>query len=214
MRHPGGKTPAEAPAEAATETGMPADGTAEPTPASGGMPAADEPRLRDVATALRRTVAAGALARLSAGRHRHAARVPAGAKVAAGTAAAVSMTAALVISYVELAALAAAAGLGGTLRWLLPLTADGLLMTGLVTAWVRARRGERAGVRPILALLIGGTATIAGNVAASHFYVGTPDAVLLWSWIPPLIAGYVPVAAALTAEQALALIRAPGKSEP
>lgn len=169
--------------------------------------ALEDPRLRDVAVAFRRTLAASALARLAG--ERHAAPVPLGAKVAGGTFAAVAGIAALAISYAELAALAGAAGFYGWLRWLLPLTADGLLMTGLVTAWVRIRRGEPAGARPILALIVGGTATVAGNVAARHFAVGTPNAVPLWGWIPALMAGYVPVAAALAAEQALALIRAP-----
>lgn len=169
--------------------------------------AEEDPTLRDVATALRRTVTTRALARLSG--ERRAAHVPPGIKVCGAIVAAIAVGSALVISYVELAALAGAAGYRGWLRWLYPLCADGLLMTGLLTAWVRIRRGEPAGARPILALIVGGAATVAGNIAATHFGVRTAEPAQLWAWVPPLMAGYVPVAAALALEQALALVRAP-----
>ena len=169
--------------------------------------AEEDPTLRDVATALRRTVTTRALARLSD--ERRAAHVPPGIKVCGAIVAAIAVGSALVISYVELAALAGAAGYRGWLRWLYPLCADGLLMTGLLTAWVRIRRGEPAGIRPVLALIVGGGATITGNIAAAMFHVRSPEPAPLWVWIPPLMAGYVPVAAALALEQALALVRAP-----
>ncbi|MBX5446663.1 hypothetical protein [Sphaerobacter sp.] len=172
--------------------------------------AAADPGLRDVASTARKVVSSAAIAWLTRDRQeRQAGPVPVAAKWAAGSAAFVATAAALVISYVEVAALGRTAGMSGALAWLLPLTADGLLMTGLVTAWVRSRRGDRVGVRPVLALLVGGTATVAANIAARWFGVDTESAqsAQLWSWIPPLIAGYVPVAAALAAEQALALIR-------
>lgn len=174
--------------------------------------AAAEPGLRDVASTARKVVSGAAITWLTRDRQeRQAGPVPVAAKWAAGSAAFVATAAALVISYMEVAALGRAAGMSGGLAWLLPLTADGLLMTGLVTAWVRSRRGDRVGVRPMLALLVGGAATVAANIAARWFGVDTESARALWSWIPPLIAGYVPVAAALAAEQALALIRGGGE---
>lgn len=175
-------------------------------------PAVEEAGFRDVAATAKRVLSAAAIARLTAARQeRQRGRVPTAAKVVAALAASLSLGAALAISYVELAALARAAGMGEHLSWMMPLTADGLLMTGLVTAWVRVQRGDRAGFRPFLALLVGGSATVAGNVAARWFAVDTSTGVELWPWIPPVMAGYVPVAAALAAEQALALIR--GKHE-
>lgn len=167
--------------------------------------AAQDPTLREVAAVLRRTMATRALARLT--RDRTAGRAPMSVAVLAAVIVAVGIASGSVISYVELAALADAAGFTGWLRWLYPLVVDTLLMTGLLIAWVRAQRGEPAGIRPVLALIVGGGATIAGNVAARHFAVGTPNAVPLWVWIPPLMAGYVPVALALAFEQALALFR-------
>lgn len=170
-----------------------------------------EPGLKDVAATAQKVFSGAAIRWLSrAPKQRQARKVPVLAKLLAGAAAVVSTGAALAISYVETAALGQAAGLSHDMSLLLPLCADGLLLTGVITAAVRMIRGEKAGVRPILALVVGGSAAIAANVAARHFGVDGPNPQALWGWIPPLMAGYVPVAAALAAEQALALIRAGG----
>jgi hypothetical protein len=73
---------------------------------------------------------------------------------------------AAVASYEHMRALAAVAGEGWR-SWLLPISVDGLAVAASMTMLVRWRAGERAGVLPWEALLLGLGASLAANVAAA-----------------------------------------------
>jgi hypothetical protein len=73
---------------------------------------------------------------------------------------------AAVASYEHMRALAALAGEGWR-SWLLPISVDGLAVAASMTMLVRRRAGERAGVLPWVALLLGLGASLAANVAAA-----------------------------------------------
>jgi Protein of unknown function (DUF2637) len=73
---------------------------------------------------------------------------------------------AAVASYEHMRALAAVAGEGWR-SWLLPISVDGLAVAASMTMLVRRRAGERAGVLPWVALLLGLGASLAANVAAA-----------------------------------------------
>jgi hypothetical protein len=73
---------------------------------------------------------------------------------------------AAVASYEHMRALAAVAGEGWR-SWLLPVSVDGLAVAASMTMLVRRRAGERAGVLPWVALLLGLGASLAANVAAA-----------------------------------------------
>jgi Protein of unknown function (DUF2637) len=73
---------------------------------------------------------------------------------------------AAVASYEHMRALAAVAGEGWR-SWLLPISVDGLAVAASMTMLVRRRAGQRAGVLPWVALLLGLGASLAANVAAA-----------------------------------------------
>jgi Protein of unknown function (DUF2637) len=73
---------------------------------------------------------------------------------------------AAVASYEHMRALAALAGEGWR-SWLLPISVDGLAVAASMTMLVRRRAGQRAGVLPWAALLLGLGASLAANVAAA-----------------------------------------------
>jgi hypothetical protein len=73
---------------------------------------------------------------------------------------------AAVASYEHMRALAAVAGEGWR-AWLLPVSVDGLAVAASMTMLVRRRAGQRAGVLPWVALLLGLGASLAANVAAA-----------------------------------------------
>jgi Protein of unknown function (DUF2637) len=73
---------------------------------------------------------------------------------------------AAVASYEHMRALAAVAGEGWR-SWLLPVSVDGLAVAASMTMLVRRRAGQRAGVLPWVALLLGLGASLAANVAAA-----------------------------------------------
>ena len=73
---------------------------------------------------------------------------------------------AAVASYEHLRALAGLAGEGWR-SWLLPISVDGLAVAASMTMLVRRRAGQRAGVLPWTALLLGLGASLAANVAAA-----------------------------------------------
>jgi hypothetical protein len=76
-------------------------------------------------------------------------------------------TVAAVASYEHMRALAAVAGEGWR-AWLLPVSVDGLAVAASMTMLVRRRSGQRAGVLPWVALLLGLGASLAANVAAAE----------------------------------------------
>jgi Protein of unknown function (DUF2637) len=73
---------------------------------------------------------------------------------------------AAVASYEHMRALAAVAGEGWR-SWLLPVSVDGLAVAASMTMLVRRRAGQRAGMLPWVALLLGLGASLAANVAAA-----------------------------------------------
>jgi hypothetical protein len=74
---------------------------------------------------------------------------------------------AAVASYEHMRALASVAGEGWR-SWLLPISVDGLAVAASMTMLVRRRAGQRAGVLPWAALLLGLGASLAANVAAAE----------------------------------------------
>jgi hypothetical protein len=74
---------------------------------------------------------------------------------------------AAVASYEHMRALASVAGEGWR-AWLLPISVDGLAVAASMTMLVRRRAGQRAGVLPWAALLLGLGASLAANVAAAE----------------------------------------------
>ncbi len=182
--------------------------TAEPVTVDQVEKDTDEPGLQDVAATAKTVLSGAAIGWLTRPKpERQARRVPWPARILAVVAALASTGSALAISYTETMALGMHAGYSEGMSLLIPLTADGLLMTGIVTAAVRMIRGEKAGFRPFLALIVGGAAAIGANVAARYFGVDTDTPQALWPWIPVVMAAYIPTAALLAAEQGLALIR-------
>jgi hypothetical protein len=83
-------------------------------------------------------------------------------------------------SYEHMRALAELAGEGWR-SWLLPISVDGLAVAASMTMLVRRRAGERAGVLPWVALLLGLGASLAANVAAAD---PTPVGRLVAAWPP------------------------------
>ncbi|MGH8881090.1 MAG: hypothetical protein ACRD0P_27670, partial [Stackebrandtia sp.] len=216
--------PGQPPAPAETQVSGPAEPVAaktaeiaeiaEATPVAPATAAAEaaEPGLQDVAATAKTVLSGAAIGWLTRPKpERQARQVPWPARILAVVAALASTGSALAISYTETMALGMHAGYSEGMSFLIPLTADGLLMTGIVTAAVRMIRGEKAGFRPFLALIVGGAAAIGANVAARYFGVDTDTPQALWPWIPVVMAAYIPVAALLAAEQGLALIRGGSK---
>jgi hypothetical protein len=74
---------------------------------------------------------------------------------------------AAVASYEHTRALAELAGEGWR-SWLLPVSVDGLAVAASMTMLVRRRAGQRAGMLPWVALLLGLGASLAANVAAAE----------------------------------------------
>jgi hypothetical protein len=74
---------------------------------------------------------------------------------------------AAIASYEHMRALAALAGEDWR-AWLLPISVDGLAVAASMTMLVRRRAGQRAGVLPWVALLLGLGASLAANVAAAE----------------------------------------------
>ena len=97
-------------------------------------------------------------------------------------------TVAAVASYEHMRALASVAGEGWR-SWLLPISVDGLAVAASMTMLVRRRAGERAGVLPWVALLLGLGASLAANVAAAEPTV-----------VGRLVAAWPPVALLLSYE--------------
>src|SRR5690606_1407049 len=82
--------------------------------------------------------------------------------VAVGVVAAVAAT----VSFEHMRELAARSGEGWR-SWLLPLSADGLIVAGSLVMYVRSRSGEQAGFLPWLALLGGLAVSVAANVGTA-----------------------------------------------
>jgi hypothetical protein len=73
---------------------------------------------------------------------------------------------AAVASYAHMRSLAGLAGEDWR-SWLLPVSVDGLAVAASMTMLVRRRAGQRAGILPWVALLLGLGASLAANVAAA-----------------------------------------------
>jgi Protein of unknown function (DUF2637) len=115
----------------------------------------------------------------------------AGAVVAVGFVAAVA-------SYTHMFDLARHAG-EGRLALLLPISVDGLVVAGSTTMVVRRRHGRSGGWLAWLAVSLGIGASLAANVVAADPGLVVPDVVRR------VIAGWPPVALAISAELAIEL---------
>jgi len=124
--------------------------------------------------------------------------VPAAVRWAsAGAVVAVAFVAA-VASYTHMLDLARHAG-EGRLALLLPISVDGLVVAGSTTMVVRRRHGRSGGWLAWLAVSLGIGASLAANVVAADPGLVDPDVVRR------VIAGWPPVALAISAELAIEL---------
>jgi hypothetical protein len=121
----------------------------------------------------------------------------------AGAVVAVAVVAA-VASYSHMSELARHAG-EGWLAWFLPVSVDGLVVAGSTTMVVRRRRGEGGGWLAWLAVGLAMGASLAANVVAADPSLVEPGVVRR------VIAGWPPVALAISAELALQLRSARGE---
>jgi hypothetical protein len=138
------------------------------------------------------------------GTERQPADVPLAVRWAsAGAVVAVAFVAA-VASYAHMSELARHAG-EGWLAWFLPVSVDGLVVAGSTTMVVRRRRGEGGGWLAWLAVGLGMGASLAANVVAADPSLVEPGVVRR------VIAGWPPVALAISAELALQLRSARGE---
>jgi hypothetical protein len=115
----------------------------------------------------------------------------------AGAVVAVAFVAA-VASYAHMSELTRHAG-EGWLAWFLPISVDGLVVAGSTTMLVRRRYGQGGGWLAWLAVGLGIGASLAANVVAADPSLVEPDVVRR------VIAGWPPVALAISAELALQL---------
>src|SRR5690606_5940337 len=119
--------------------------------------------------------------------------------VAVGVVAAVAAT----VSFEHMRELAARSGEGWR-SWLLPLSADGLIVAGSLVMYVRSRSGEQAGFLPWLALLGGLAVSVAANVGTALLPPpGEPVPVP----VRMAVAGFSPVALIVAAELLMQLVR-------
>ncbi len=105
---------------------------------------------------------------------------------------------AAVASYAHMFDLARHAG-EGWLAWLLPVSVDGLVVAGSTTMVVRRRKGHGGGWLAWVAVGLGIGASLAANVVAADPSLVDPEVVRR------VIAGWPPVALAISAELALQL---------
>ncbi len=115
----------------------------------------------------------------------------------AGAVVAVAFVAA-VASYAHMSELARHAG-EGWLAWFLPVSVDGLVVAGSTTMVVRRRNGQGGGWLAWVAVGLGIGASLAANVVAADPSLVDPEVVRR------VIAGWPPVALAISAELALQL---------
>lgn len=125
--------------------------------------------------------------------------------VAVGVVAAVAAT----VSFEHMRELADRSGEGWR-SFLLPLSADGLIVAGSLVMYVRSRSGEKAGFLPWLALLGGLAVSVAANVGTAllpPLGEPVPEAVRM------AVAGFSPVALIVAAELLMQLVRQSSRKE-
>src|SRR5690606_23622200 len=125
--------------------------------------------------------------------------------VAVGVVAAVAAT----VSFEHMRELAERSGEGWR-SWLLPLSADGLILAGSLVMYVRSRSGKQAGFLPWLALFGGLAVSVAANVGTALLPPpgeAVPEAVRM------AVAGFSPVALIVAAELLMQLVRQSSRKE-
>src|SRR5690606_21782962 len=125
--------------------------------------------------------------------------------VAVGVVAAVAAT----VSFEHMRELAARSGEGWR-SWLLPLSADGLIVAGSLVMYVRSRSGEQAGFLPWLALRGGLAVSVAAHVGTALL---APPGELVPVPVRMAVAGFAPVALVVAAELLMQLVRQSRRKE-
>src|SRR5690606_8447592 len=125
--------------------------------------------------------------------------------VAVGVVAAVAAT----VSFEHMRELAARSGEGWR-SWLLPLSADGLIVAGSLVLYVRSRSGEQAGFLPWLALRGGLAVSVAAHVGTALL---APPGELVPVPVRMAVAGFAPVALVVAAELLMQLVRQSRRKE-